>query len=67
VCELPKVKCGECPNQAFIPFDDTAVVGRPSSPVVTFERFMLDGSFARKTASWMLTASRRQCRPVSPS
>ena len=22
VCELPKVKCGECPNQAFIPFDD---------------------------------------------
>ena len=27
VCELPKVKCGECPNQAFIPFDDSAVVG----------------------------------------
>jgi len=27
VCELPKVKCGECPNQAFIPFDDAAVVG----------------------------------------
>jgi len=26
VCELPKVKCGECPNQAFIPFDDAAVV-----------------------------------------
>ena len=25
VCELPKVKCGECPNQAFIPFDDAAV------------------------------------------
>jgi superfamily II DNA or RNA helicase len=27
VCELPKVKCGECTNQAFIPFDDAAVVG----------------------------------------
>ena len=27
VCELPKVKCGECPNQAFIPFDDAAVLG----------------------------------------
>jgi len=26
VCELPKIKCGECPNQAFIPFDDTAVL-----------------------------------------
>jgi superfamily II DNA or RNA helicase len=27
VCELPKVKCGDCPNQAFIPFDDPAIVG----------------------------------------
>jgi len=27
VCELPKVKCGECPNQAFVPFDDAAVLG----------------------------------------
>ncbi len=25
VCELPKVKCGECPNQAFRPFDADAV------------------------------------------
>ena len=25
VCELPKVKCGECPNQAFLPVDDAAV------------------------------------------
>src|ERR1700756_4390766 len=22
VCELPRIKCGECPNQAFIPFGD---------------------------------------------
>jgi superfamily II DNA or RNA helicase len=26
VCELPKVKCGECPNQAFVPVDDEAVL-----------------------------------------
>jgi superfamily II DNA or RNA helicase len=27
ICELPKIKCGECPNQAFLPFDDAAVLG----------------------------------------
>lgn len=27
VCGLPKVKCGDCPNQAFVPFDDAAVIG----------------------------------------
>lgn len=27
VCELPKVKCGDCPNQAFLPCDEAAVVG----------------------------------------
>jgi superfamily II DNA or RNA helicase len=26
VCELPKIKCGECPNQAFVPVDDAAVL-----------------------------------------
>ncbi len=26
VCELPKVKCGECPNQAFVRLDDQAVL-----------------------------------------
>ena len=26
VCELPKVKCGECKHQAFMAFDDDAVV-----------------------------------------
>jgi hypothetical protein len=26
VCELPKVKCSECPNRAFIPFDDAAIL-----------------------------------------
>lgn len=27
VCELPKIKCGECSNQAFLPADDRAVIG----------------------------------------
>src|SRR5260370_39776174 len=22
VCELPRIKCGDCPNQAFMPVDD---------------------------------------------
>jgi len=26
VCELPKVKCSECPNQAFVPVDDAALL-----------------------------------------
>jgi len=26
LCELPKIRCGECPNQAFIPFDDQIVI-----------------------------------------
>ena len=27
VCDLPRVKCGECPNQAFQALDDHAVLG----------------------------------------
>jgi len=27
VCELPKVKCGQCQNQAFIPVNDQAILG----------------------------------------
>ncbi|MCC7383908.1 MAG: DEAD/DEAH box helicase [Deltaproteobacteria bacterium] len=27
VCELPKVKCGDCTRQAFLPVDDEAVLG----------------------------------------
>ena len=26
VCALPKIKCGECPNQAFVPVDDAAIL-----------------------------------------
>ena len=26
VCELPKIKCGECSNQAFVPVDDAALL-----------------------------------------
>ena len=27
LCELPKIKCGECANQAFFQFDDAAILG----------------------------------------
>ncbi|WP_430981838.1 TOTE conflict system archaeo-eukaryotic primase domain-containing protein [Halorhodospira halophila] len=27
VCRLPSVKCGECPNQAFVPVDSQALLG----------------------------------------
>jgi hypothetical protein len=26
VCEKPRVKCGECPNQAFLPVDDKVIL-----------------------------------------
>jgi superfamily II DNA or RNA helicase len=26
LCELPKIKCGECTNQAFVPYDDAATI-----------------------------------------
>ena len=27
VCEKPRVRCGACPNQAFLPLDDAAILG----------------------------------------
>jgi hypothetical protein len=27
ICEKPRVKCGECPNKAFIPMDDQIIRG----------------------------------------
>ena len=27
ICEKPRVKCGECPHQAFLPVDDDVVLG----------------------------------------
>jgi len=27
VCEKPRVRCGECPSQAFLPLDDAAILG----------------------------------------
>ena len=35
VCELPKVKCGECPNQAFVPVDDATVLAHLQGRDVT--------------------------------
>lgn len=32
VCGKPQVKCGECPNQAFIPVDDQAILNHLQGP-----------------------------------
>jgi hypothetical protein len=56
VCELPKVKCGECPNQAFIPFDDAAIVGHLTEVIPAHEGF--DLGEMRDSVKWV--ALRRQ-------
>jgi hypothetical protein len=32
VCEKPRVKCGECPNQAFLPVDDKIILDHLQGP-----------------------------------
>ncbi len=51
VCELPKIKCGECQNQAFVPFDDAAVVGHLTGRHVMGVYPMLDDE-----TCWFLAA-----------
>jgi hypothetical protein len=64
VCELPKVKCGECPNQAFIPFDDAAVVGHLTGRHVMGVYPLLDD----ETCSWprRVKSSRRRSVESKP-
>jgi hypothetical protein len=58
-CELPKVKCGECKNQAFFPVDDAALLERlRGRHVMGVYPLLLDGtcSFLAAefdNASWM--------------
>ena len=42
VCELPKVKCGDCTKQAFRPFDDAAVLAHLKGKHVMGVYAMLD-------------------------
>ena len=58
LCELPKVKCGECPNQAFFPFDDATILGRLTGgiPPARTPR----GGFANLSALPLQYEARRQ-------
>src|SRR5262249_31801010 len=40
VCQKPRVKCGECPHQAFVPVSNE--VGRDGARQVASRRIMLD-------------------------
>ncbi len=42
VCELPKVKCGDCTRQAFLPLDDAAVLAHLKGQHVMGVYAMLD-------------------------
>lgn len=57
VCEKPRVKCGDCPNQAFIPVSDRAVVDHlQGRHVVGVYPMLEDGR------CWLLAADfDRQC------
>ncbi len=72
VCELPKVKCGECPNQAFIPVDDAAVVGHLTGrhvmgvyPLLEDETcWFLAADFDKSTWTEDVSAFTKTCRRV---
>lgn len=72
VCELPKVKCSECPNQAFIPFDDAAVIGHLTGrhvmgvyPLLEDETcWFLAVDFDKSTWTEDLSAFAETCRRV---
>jgi hypothetical protein len=63
VCGLPKVKCGDCMNQAFRPVDDGAVMAHLRGQHVMGAYAMLDDEtcwfLAVDFAGWAATSSRR--------
>ena len=72
VCDKPRIRCGECPNQAFIPFDDQVVLdhlqGRHVAgvyPLLTDETCWLLAIDLDK-ASWAddVSALLRTCRDL---
>lgn len=72
VCELPKIKCGDCPNQAFLPFDDAAVLGHLTGrhvmgvyPLLPDETcWFLAIDFDKSTWTEDVTAFLETCRQV---
>lgn len=72
VCEKPRVKCGECPNQAFLPVEDQVILDHLQGrhvvgvyPLLTDERcWFLAADFDK--ASWTedVTAVVETCRVI---
>src|SRR6266536_6200 len=56
VCEKPKVKCGECPHQAFIPVDDHVVLDHLHGRHVIGAYPMLEDE-----SCWFLVADFDEC------
>jgi len=72
ICEKPRIKCGECPNQAFIPFGDKVILDHLRGlhvvgvyPLLTDETCWLLALDLDK-ASWVedVTALRETCRDI---
>ncbi len=72
VCDKPRIRCGECPNQAFIPFDDHVVLDHLQGhhvagvyPLLTDETCWLLAIDLDK-ASWAedVSALRKTCRNI---
>jgi superfamily II DNA or RNA helicase len=72
VCEKPRIKCGECPNQAFLPVGDQVILDHLQGhhvvgvyPLLTDETCWLLAIDLDK-ASWMedVTALRETCRDI---
>jgi hypothetical protein len=73
VCELPKIRCGECPNQAFLPFDDAAVLAHLTGrqvlglyPLLEDETcWLLAVDFDKGTWTEDVSAFAETCRRIS--
>ncbi len=72
VCEKPRIKCGECPNHAFLPFDDQVILDHLQGrhvvgmyPLLTDETCWLLAIDLDK-ASWAedVAALRETCRGI---
>jgi len=73
VCELPRIKCGDCPNQAFTPVDNAAILAHLRGkhvmgvyPLLEDETcWLLAVDFDKKTWEEDVAAFLATCRDVS--
>jgi superfamily II DNA or RNA helicase len=58
ICEKPRVRCGECPNQAFVPFGDDAVRSHLTGKAVGHETDFTAGVYPMLSDEtvWFLAA-----------